>query len=304
MKILITGVDGFIGRSLKDYLQKQGHDISGTTYFNLPQDNEVFFDITDPAHFHRLPEGYDIIIHTIGIIDQTVPFKRMNAVTVRGTERLLQWAKERKCRHFIYTSSVSVYGLKTMGINRTERNTKRYSGCFAIPYMRTKAKAEAAIEASRIPYTILRLPPVIGGNDSFFSSTIISYLVCGSFFFCGTRDYPVSLLYVKNLGPLMNTLLAAGPQYSAFNCCDSHPEWSRIIAEYASHLFLSVPQNRKSFVSLFPRLYDKQYLLLLTFSRFGAHFPDSMLHDAVPHTHPYSWKDGVKEAVGVYSSGL
>lgn len=303
MKIIITGTDGFIGKYLKDYLHKQGHDIFGTTYFSQPQDREVFFDITDNTHFKNLPEGYDIIIHTIGIIDQKVPYKKMKAVTADGTIKLLQWAKERKYRHFIYTSSVCVYGLKTMGKNRTEQNTKRYKGWFLIPYMRTKVSAEIAIEASGIPYTILRFPPVIGSNDTFFSNTIISYLLDGSFFFCGNQDNPVSLLYVKNIGPVIQSLLTAGPQNFAFNCCDSHPRWRKIITEYASLLRLPVPENRRSLLNLFTRFHDKRHLLLLTFSRFGAHFPDKRLHDAVPHTHAYSWKDGVHDAVRGYLAG-
>lgn len=47
-------------------------------------------------------------------------------------------------------------------------------------------------------------------------------------------------------------------------------------------------------------LKDKQYLLMLTFSYFGAHFPNSKLKKQIKFEPEYTWQDGVKEAVKSY----
>ncbi|MBA7711854.1 hypothetical protein ES703_120821 [subsurface metagenome] len=49
---------------------------------------------------------------------------------------------------------------------------------------------------------------------------------------------------------------------------------------------------------------DKKSLLILTFSRFGAHYPDKKLHDRVPHSHPHSRKERVREVVESYLDSL
>jgi hypothetical protein len=74
-----------------------------------------------------------------------------------------------------------------------------------------------------------------------------------------------------------------------------------VVAEYARLLGVDIPERKRSVLSLITHLGDKRYLMLLTFSRFGAHFPDDRLHESVTHSHTRSWKDGVAQAVAGYA---
>jgi nucleoside-diphosphate-sugar epimerase len=166
--------------------------------------------------------------------------------------------------------------------------------------MRTKALAEIACEKSSAPYTILRLPAVIGNNDTFLSPTIIAWLRSGHFFLCGKKNRTVSLLALKNTGPVIEKLLEAGPQNDAFNCCDHHVGFHDLVKEYANRCGIYYKPQKRSLVSLPFNLKNKSYLLILGFSRFGAHFPDNKLHAKIPHDHRFTWQQAVKEAVEGY----
>jgi nucleoside-diphosphate-sugar epimerase len=301
MKILITGSDGLIGSELKSFLQNKGHNVSGTVYFRNPDKDEVRVDITDPGDIKKIPDtGFDAVIHTIGEVDQSSPFRKMNKINVGGTRIITEAAKRNGWPHLIHISSVAVYGFKTMGENRAEDLTKRSRNPFAIPYMRTKARAERLVEESGAGYTILRLPAMIGPNDNSLSPAFIPALLDGSFFLCGKKDRKVSVLNLRNLGTVIEKILEKGPLDDAFNCCGSHIAFSSLYREYAARLGITCKPKKRSVFSLPFNLKDKKFLMILTFSRFGACYPDTKLHECVPHSHPHSWKDGVREAVESY----
>jgi nucleoside-diphosphate-sugar epimerase len=304
MRILLTGCDGFIGTRLKGDLQRAGHQVIGTCFERSPGADEIFLDLTDQASFSGLPAApVEAIVHAAGIVDQRASRKTMFAVNAEGTRSLLAWAQGNGRPHFVYLSSVSVYGWKTMGQDRSE-DTGRCGGVPLVPYMGSKVRAERHIERSGLGYTILRLAPVLGREDSSLSPAIIGALLDDSFFTCGTARRKVSVMCAANLGSVIHRILLAGPAGRAFNCCDAHVPWRFLIAEYARCLGIAVPRRTRSLLSLPTHVGDKQFLLLLVFSRFGAHFPDTLLHSVVPHRHIYTWRQGVAEAVAAYTASM
>lgn len=304
MRVLLTGCDGFIGAALMRDLRRSGHEVLGTCFRRASGPNEAFLDLTDPQTFTELPTaGFDAVVHAAGIVDQRLRRKHMFAVNTEGTKRLIRWAEANGVSHFIYLSSISVYGWRTMGQNRNEQRTRRSRGIPVVPYMASKIRAERALEASALGYTLLRLPAVMGRGDSYLSPTIISALLNGTFFTCKDGLAKVSLMVVANLGPVIHRLLLAGPTNRAFNCCDAHVPWRILVAEYARLLGVETPDRKRSSFGMITHLGDKRYLLLSAFSRFGAHFPDDLLHRTVAHQHETSWQAGVAEAVAGYTEG-
>ncbi len=101
---------------------------------------------------------------------------------------------------------------------------------------------------------------------------------------------------LAGLGPVARDLLAHGPLNAAYNCADRHVPWRELVDAYAASLGLPPPVRRESIFRLPSLLPDKPALLRLTFSLFGAHFPDEALHRALPHDHSGSWRDAVAEA--------
>jgi nucleoside-diphosphate-sugar epimerase len=304
MRVLVTGCDGFIGAVVSRDLRQAGHEVVGTCYQRPPGPNEAYLDLTDPKTFENLPlTCFEAVVHAAGIVDQRIRRKRMVAVNTGGTKHLIRWSKTNGVSHFIYLSSISVYGWRTLGQNRSEGRTRRSRGIPVVPYMSSKVRAECAIESSGLAYTLLRLPAVMGRGDSYLSPTVISALQKRTFFTCGNGLRKVSLMSAANLGAVIHRILIAGSTNRAFNCCDAHVSWRTLVAEYARRLGVDVPGRKRSVLSMITHLGNKRYLLLLTFSRFGAHFPDDLLHRSIPHHHKYGWRAGVAEAVAGYNGG-
>jgi nucleoside-diphosphate-sugar epimerase len=118
MNLLITGVNGLLGRGVAAYLlnnkdififglSRQQSNFNDVNYKHLNIDLEVdnFEDY--------LPDSIDIIIHLAQSDDfRNFPEKANNIfnVNVLSTQRLLDFALKSGCKKFIYTSSGGVYG--------------------------------------------------------------------------------------------------------------------------------------------------------------------------------------------------
>ncbi len=300
--VLITGTDGFIGGIVKDYLIQEGFRVYGTTYIRTPGENEVRFDVRKEEDFRQLPDRpFEVVVHTIGLIDQTLPKKLVLEVNAEGTRRVCSWATHHGCQHFIQLSSTAVYGLRLLGENRTEE-THRNRGIFGIPYMKSKAQAERYIEASGLKYTMLRMPSVLGPNDTFITPAIVPHLLDGTFFTCGKKDPLYSMFYVRNLGPVIAAVIRTGPTNAAYNCTDYTVRWSEYVGEYGRQLGMDIPTRTKSLLSIAQQWKDKHTLLLLSHSRFGASYRNDRLVQliGVENITKFKWQDGVTEAINAY----
>lgn len=131
MRILITGAAGFIGSHLTERLLEGGSEVVGLDSFddfydpsvkraNLSRALEhaafrlVEGDIRDGEFLQEaLPEPLDCIVHLAaraGVrpsIEQPVLYQDVN---VRGTQELLEFARQHEVPRFVFGSSSSVYG--------------------------------------------------------------------------------------------------------------------------------------------------------------------------------------------------
>jgi nucleoside-diphosphate-sugar epimerase len=130
VKILVTGVAGFIGSHLAERLVKEGHKVIGvdcfTDYYprrikesnigDLRNDNLFDFheaDILD-INLENVLQDIDIIFHEAAQAGVRASwganFKVYTDNNIRTTQRLLEAAKNARLKKFIFASSSSVYG--------------------------------------------------------------------------------------------------------------------------------------------------------------------------------------------------
>jgi len=125
MKLLVTGVEGYIGCLLAPFLQARGHEIVGldTGYY---RDGWLFSDGKLVPGFPRTinrdirniqPEdvqGFDAVVHLAELsndpLGENVPELTFQ-INHMASVRLAELAKAAGVKRFVYTSSCSVYGV-------------------------------------------------------------------------------------------------------------------------------------------------------------------------------------------------
>lgn len=131
MNIVVTGGAGFIGSHLIDRLLLDGHQVINIDNFDsfydesikrrnieghFQHDSYTLFesDIREKESlFTIIPDTTDVIVHLAakaGVrpsINDPISYQEVN---VTGTQNLLEVAKEKKIKQFVFASSSSVYG--------------------------------------------------------------------------------------------------------------------------------------------------------------------------------------------------
>lgn len=132
MHVLVTGGAGFVGSHLVDSLLRDGHRVTTLDNFDPLYDRALKeknieshrrsplwqlaeCDLRDRAALaERLTGTYDAIVHLAaktGVRPSVLDPIGYQEVNVRGTHNVLEFARERNVRHFVFASSSSVYGL-------------------------------------------------------------------------------------------------------------------------------------------------------------------------------------------------
>jgi len=120
-KVLITGVNGFIGKTLSDELVIKDFNVNGTVRSVMSVDfpgaitKFVIKDIDSKTDWQNALEGVDRVIHLAArvhvmkdtAIDALSEFRRVN---VEGTLNLARQAVEAGVQRFIFISSIKVNG--------------------------------------------------------------------------------------------------------------------------------------------------------------------------------------------------
>lgn len=129
-RILVTGAAGFIGSHLVERLVGMGRSVVGLDNFDEFYDPAVKRrnlaglegedrfeliegDIRDAALLDALPGDIDSIVHLAaraGVRPSIAEPMLYQDVNVTGTQRLLELARRREIRRFVFGSSSSVYG--------------------------------------------------------------------------------------------------------------------------------------------------------------------------------------------------
>ena len=129
MHFFITGVAGFIGSNLADYLLQQGYEVTG--YDNLSTGNENFIDqakkntsfhfiegdVLNTSLLQKAMQGCDFVMHLQANADVRFglqqPFKDIEQNTI-GTYNVLESMRVNNIKKIAFSSTGSVYGEAAM----------------------------------------------------------------------------------------------------------------------------------------------------------------------------------------------
>jgi nucleoside-diphosphate-sugar epimerase len=176
MRVLITGVAGFVGSHLAERLLNEGHEIVAldcfTDYYPRPvKERNLAGLLRSPRfRFHELDlrvdaldaalEGVDVVVNQAamaGLMRSWTDFDSYVSCNLTGLQRLIEAARD--VRRFVHISTSSVYGTDAVGDEDTP--TRPIS-----PYGVTKLAAEklllAQVAVHGFPATILRYFSIYG----------------------------------------------------------------------------------------------------------------------------------------------
>lgn len=244
MNILLTGANGFLGRSIKERLLRKH------TIFELSRssrDYKVFLE-------HEIPvfrENFEIVIHAAGkahsIPKSTLEKKEFNDINVVGTINLLKGLKNNVLpKQFVFISSVSVYG-QEKGNNINENHPLNARD----PYGVSKIEAEKIIlewcKINGVICTVLRLPLLVGKNPPGNLGAMIKAIEKGYYFNIDGGKARKSMVLVDDVAAFIPKVAAIGGIY---NLTDRvHPDFKQLSITISKQKQKKKPLNLPLFIA-------------------------------------------------------
>ena len=227
MRLLITGVTGFLGGRIAARLGAAGHDVRGfardpEAWADRPPGSETFRgDVTDAGALRRAAAGCGAIVHCAALVKVWAKDKsRFDRVNVGGLRHVLDAARAAGARVF-YTSSFIALG-PTDGTTFDEE-TPRATGFAHNDYERTKWEADrVARAAAAAGFPILRLYPgvVYGPGAITAGNHVVESLLLHARGklpgMLGAGDRRMSLAYVEDVASGFAAAIDRAPDGSAY----------------------------------------------------------------------------------------
>lgn len=210
MKVLITGVNGFIGSNINNGL-KDKHEILGVSQSKTSNvcDQYIQCDLTDKEALEEVIKNHndiDVIVHCAALAHNKgndLSRDRFMKVNYGVTQDLVDLSnKYLNLKKFIFLSTISVYG------ERMEKSVYvETDECFPkSPYAVAKKKSEEYIEAKcKAPYFMLRLAPVY--SNTFRLNIQRRTEMKGINYIVGKGDNKLSLCNVKNIVDVIESII-------------------------------------------------------------------------------------------------
>lgn len=173
MNALVTGANGFIGKSLCKALSEKGYVVSG---LDISDEKPAWCDKYFKADISSLDntlfsacENIDVVFHLAGKVHALAEIKADNEqyklINTLGTENLLKAAAVKSVRKFVFFSSVKVYGENIPGLdNHKNPIDEQIETMPDTPYGQSKLDAEKLVLSGNYidNATVLRLCMVYG----------------------------------------------------------------------------------------------------------------------------------------------
>lgn len=195
--ILITGIHSYIGNNLRDYIY---HKELPVVVSMISMRDESFKKLDYSQ--------YDCILHVASIVHQKsrkIDFNDYYHCNVEKTIEIAQLAKEAGIKHFVFLSSMAVYG---SGITRISKDTIPRPDNY---YGRTKLIAEEKLlelADDHFKVAIVR-PPMVYGKDCPGNYKVLSRLASRVRFFPEIENER-SMIYIDNLSICLYEIINSG----------------------------------------------------------------------------------------------
>ena len=276
MNILVTGGSGYVGSS----------------FINAFKDKYTFvkFSLLKNSLSDMQLENIDVVLHCAALVHQKSEhsYEQYYKTNVEYPLTVAKKAKEHEVKHFIFISTIAVYGKDKVFING---NTE----CKPItPYGKSKLEAEQqlkALEDETFTVSIIRPPMVYGEKAPGNIASLIKLIKQIPILPFAQIDNKRSFIYVGNLVYLINKVIEK-KQSGIFLASDDEPlSTTHLIESIAGALDKKVHLVKVPFFETFLKLVKPSFHQRL----FGSlEVDNSQTKKLLGLKNPYSTEEGIK----------
>jgi nucleoside-diphosphate-sugar epimerase len=201
VKALVTGGGGFLGEALVRALVARGDQVRTLARGEYPAltalgVETVRGDLADVSSVERACEGVDVVFHTAAKAGGWGPVKEFEATNVTGTANVIAACEKHGVRALVYTSTPSVVHAHRDLEGETE--ALPYASTFTADYPRTKAIAERAVRAAKVPSISIRPHFIWGPGDHHLLPRLLARSRAGRLRQVGSRDVKTDTVFIDN----------------------------------------------------------------------------------------------------------
>lgn len=274
-RIVITGGSGYIGSKFISAFEDKYDFLK----FSLLQDSLDDLDINN----------VDIVLHCAALVHQKKEhdYEKYYDINVRYPINLAKKAKKNGVKHFVFISTIAVYGEK-------ERIIDENTSCNPVnPYGKSKLEAErqlGKLKDKNFIVSIIRLPMVYGKDAPGNIRSLINLVKKVPVLPFAKIDNRRSFVYIGNLIYMINKIIEkkiAGIFLASDDKSISTTYLIELIAkELGKKVFLvKIPFFESLLKVLKPSLHKKLYG--------RSEFNNSATKEVLQYKNPYSFEDGI-----------
>ncbi|MDE2028382.1 MAG: NAD-dependent epimerase/dehydratase family protein, partial [Candidatus Omnitrophica bacterium] len=206
MNVLVTGAAGFVGKHLVKRLKKDGHTVTAlvrentdTSFLDKLGVKTVRADLREKASLYAAFEDVQAVIHLATTMKGM--WQEYEESTVNGTRRLLEIAKEKGVKKFIFISSIIVYDALS-SLKEVTESTSLIDEIKATNYEKSKILAEKVVKefsGSGVDTVVLRSGVIYGPGGALFVPRLGFGFGSNRYLIVGNGKNRIPLVYVENL---------------------------------------------------------------------------------------------------------
>jgi len=230
LKILVTGVSGFIGSRLAAKLSENGHRVTGLihehdTNLSIQKHKD---DIVNTS-FSIPDETYDVVFHLAAVTPMEKDKNKIKKVNYDGTVNLFNHIKN-KTKFIVYASGLGVFGDPSGVVDET--TPLRPHTYYAQVRLDAQRFLEKSCKDNSISLTVTYFGEVYG-NGGWFESQIIQRLQKGMFKLPKSGEYYRSFVHVDDVVSALVAIAEKNAINETFVVTDSNPVLFKEFINYA-----------------------------------------------------------------------
>ena len=202
MKILVTGANGFLGKSITKELSKDINEIIFVTH-NISNDSFAVGEIDENTIWADILSDCDVVIHLAARVhkmhdDSLNPLSDFRRINTAGTINLARQAMNAGVKRFIFISSIKVNGEES-DFPYSEMSEPNPSDAYAISKWEAELGLNQLSQDGEMEIVIIRPPLIYGPGVKANFASMIKWVRRGLPLPFGSINNKRSMVAVENL---------------------------------------------------------------------------------------------------------